>query len=119
MYADVNVPLPARDSAIIVPKSAVVTSTEKVFVIKVVNNHAVWVDVQKGLEAGDSIAIHGDINPGDVLVKAASEEIRNGATVKVNNNVAKAGESNNGEGKEVSGPQGDNAKKDSATKKKN
>lgn len=83
MYADVNVPLPSRDSAFIVPKTAVVTSTEKVFVIRIVNNHAEWVDVQKGLEAGDSMAIHGDIKPGDKLVKAASEEIRNGTTVKI------------------------------------
>jgi len=82
MYADVNVPLPSRDSAFIVPKTAVVTSTEKVFVIRIVNNRAEWVNVQKGLEAGDSMEIHGDIKPGDELVKAASEEIRNGSTVK-------------------------------------
>lgn len=82
MYADVNVPLPSRDSAFIVPKTAVVTSTEKVFVIRVVNNHAEWVNVQKGLESGDSMEIHGDIRPGDELVKAASEEIRNGSPVK-------------------------------------
>jgi membrane fusion protein, multidrug efflux system len=82
MYADVNVPLPSRDSAFIVPKTAVVTSTEKVFVIKVVNNHAEWVDVQKGLEAGDRMEIHGDIKPGDDLVKVATDEIRNGSPVK-------------------------------------
>jgi RND family efflux transporter MFP subunit len=82
MYADVNVPLPSRDSAFIVPKTAVVTSTEKVFVIRIVNSRAEWVNVQKGLEAGDSMEIHGDIKPGDELVKAASEEIRNGSTVK-------------------------------------
>jgi membrane fusion protein (multidrug efflux system) len=82
MYADVDVPLPSRDSAFIVPKTAVVTSTEKVFVIRVVNNHAQWVNVQKGLEAGDSMEIHGDIKSGDELVKAASEEIRNGSPVK-------------------------------------
>ena len=82
MYADVNVPLPSRDSAFIVPKTAVVASTEKVFVIRIVNNHAQWVNVQKGLESGDSMEIHGDIKPGDELVKAASEEIRNGSPVK-------------------------------------
>jgi RND family efflux transporter MFP subunit len=82
MYADVNVPLPARDSSFIVPKTAVVTSTEKVFVIKVVNNHAEWVDVQKGMEAGDNLEIHGDIKTGDQIVKGASEEIRNGSPVR-------------------------------------
>jgi membrane fusion protein (multidrug efflux system) len=83
MYADVNVPLPSRDDALIVPKTAVVTSTEKVFVIRVVNNRAEWVDVRKGLESDNTIAIHGDINPGDELVEKASEEIRNGSPVKI------------------------------------
>lgn len=82
MYADVNVPLPSRDDALIVPKTAVVTSTEKVFVIRVVNNRAEWVDVRKGLESNDEIAIHGDVNPGDELVEKASEEIRNGSPVR-------------------------------------
>jgi membrane fusion protein (multidrug efflux system) len=82
MYADVNVPLPSTDSAFIVPKSAVVTSTEKVFVIKVISHHAVWVNVQKGLSAGDNIQIFGNVKPGDEIVKTATEEIRDGSPVK-------------------------------------
>jgi RND family efflux transporter MFP subunit len=116
MYADVNVPLPARDSAFVVPKSSVVTSTEKVFVIKVVNNHAQWVNVQKGLEAGDNVAIYGNIKPGDELVKAATEEIRDGATVK--RGAAGKTTEDNSEGKAVSGPSGNQGtKKDSSAKK--
>jgi membrane fusion protein, multidrug efflux system len=82
MYADVSVPIPSRDSAYIVPKTAVVTSTEKVFVIRVVNNRAEWVDVQKGRESGADMEIHGNIKVGDQLVRAATEEIRNGSTVR-------------------------------------
>jgi multidrug efflux pump subunit AcrA (membrane-fusion protein) len=40
MVAEVNLPLPANDSTFIVPKSAVVNSTESVFVIRVTNNKA-------------------------------------------------------------------------------
>ena len=83
MYADVSVPLPGRDSAFIVPKSAVVTSTEKVFVITIVDNHAKWVDVRKGLEAKDMIEIYGDLNVGDKLVKVGTDEIRDGQSVKI------------------------------------
>jgi len=83
MYADVNVPLAQSDSAIIVPKTAVVTSTEKVFVIKVKDGKAEWVNVQKGLESGDNIEIYGKINPGDQIVKAATEEIRDGSPIKI------------------------------------
>lgn len=82
MYADVSVPIPSRDSAYIVPKTAVVTSTEKVFVIRVVNSRAEWVDVQKGRESGDDMEIHGNIKVGDQLVRAATEEIRNGSNVR-------------------------------------
>ncbi|AYL96856.1 efflux RND transporter periplasmic adaptor subunit [Mucilaginibacter celer] len=86
MFAEVSVPLPAGDSTYVVPKTAVATSTEKVFVIKVVNNKAVWVDVKKGLTSGDSIEIFGgDLKPEDKLVKAASDEIRNGSNLKVKN----------------------------------
>ena len=40
MYADVDLPIPSRDSSYIVPKTAVVVSTEKVFVIRVKDNKA-------------------------------------------------------------------------------
>jgi RND family efflux transporter MFP subunit len=86
MFAEVSVPLPDGDSTYVVPKTAVATSTEKVFVIKVVNNKAVWVDVKKGLTSGDSVEIFGgDLKPEDKLVKAASDEIRNGSGLKVKN----------------------------------
>ncbi|WP_208644818.1 efflux RND transporter periplasmic adaptor subunit [Mucilaginibacter kameinonensis] len=83
MFAEVSVPLPAGDSTYVVPKSAVATSTEKVFVIKVVDHKAVWVDVKKGLTNGDSVEIFGgDLKADDKLVKSASDEIRNGSTLK-------------------------------------
>jgi RND family efflux transporter MFP subunit len=82
MYADVDVPQLSRDSNFIVPKTAVVTSTEKVFVVKVVNHHAVWVDVQKGAMNKDKMVVFGDLKPGDQLVQKASDEIRDGQPVK-------------------------------------
>ena len=81
MYADVNVPLPTHDSTLFVPKTAVVTSTEKVFVIKVVNHHAQWVEVKKGVESGDVMEIYGNLQKGDQVVKKASDEIRDGSAV--------------------------------------
>lgn len=82
MFAEVNVPLPAGDSTFVVPKTAVVTSTERVFVIKVVNDKAQWVDVKKGITNGDMVEIFGGLKADDQLVKIASEEVRDGATVK-------------------------------------
>jgi RND family efflux transporter MFP subunit len=85
MFAEVNVPLPGGDSTFVVPKTAVVTSTEKVFVIKVVNHKAQWVDAKKGFSSGDMIQVYGDLKADDKLVKVATDEIRDGSTVKDNN----------------------------------
>lgn len=82
MIAEVNIPFPGKDSTLIVPKSALVNSTERMFVIRVVNNKAEWVDVKKGREVNGKIEIYGPLQPGDQLVKKASEEIRNGSEVK-------------------------------------
>lgn len=81
MYAEVNVPLPSHDSTLFVPKTAVVTSTEKVFVIKVVNHRAQWVDVKKGVQSGDMMEIYGNLEKGDQVVKKATDEIRDGSAV--------------------------------------
>ncbi|MEJ7768760.1 MAG: efflux RND transporter periplasmic adaptor subunit, partial [Chitinophagaceae bacterium] len=81
MYAEVNLPLPASDSSFVVPKTAVVTSTEKVFVIRIAGKKVEWVEVKKGREADGNIEIFGELTPGDHLVKTASDEIRNGSTV--------------------------------------
>lgn len=82
MYAEVNLPMPANDSSFIVPKLAVVTSSEKVFVIRVTDKKAEWVDVKKGREAEGKIEIFGNLSPGDHLVKTASDEIRNGSPIE-------------------------------------
>ena len=82
MYADVDVPVPSRDSTYIVPKTAVVTSTERVFVIRVVNHKAQWVDVKKGFASTDKMEVYGDLKPGDKVVKQATDEIRDGASVR-------------------------------------
>jgi membrane fusion protein (multidrug efflux system) len=83
MFAEVDIPLPSRDSTFIVPKTAVVTSTEKVFIIRIVDKKAQWVDVKKGLSSGDFTEVYGDIKNGDEVVKKANEEMRDGATVKI------------------------------------
>jgi membrane fusion protein (multidrug efflux system) len=82
MYADVDVPIPSKDSTFIVPKTAVVTSTEKVFIIKVVNHHAQWVDVKKGFQSGDKMEVYGNLKQDDKVVRQATDEIRDGSEVK-------------------------------------
>ncbi|MCC6290147.1 MAG: efflux RND transporter periplasmic adaptor subunit [Chitinophagaceae bacterium] len=83
MVAEIKLTLPARDSTFIVPKSAVVNSPERIFVIKVNNGKAEWVTVHKGRESEGKAEIYGQLNVGDMVVEKATEEIRNGAAVEV------------------------------------
>ncbi|OKS87679.1 efflux RND transporter periplasmic adaptor subunit [Mucilaginibacter polytrichastri] len=85
MTAEVNMPLPSRDSSFIVPKAAVVRSTEKVFIVKVdSNHHAKWVDVKPGLEDGSgNIEIFGKgMTVGDKILTKATDEIRDGMPLR-------------------------------------
>lgn len=82
MYAEVNVPMPASDSTFVVPKTAVVSSTEMIFVIKIFDNKAQWINVIKGREADGKMEVYGALTPGDNIVKTATDEIRNGSEIK-------------------------------------
>jgi membrane fusion protein, multidrug efflux system len=82
MVAEVEIPMPGKDSTFLVPKSAIVNSTERLFVIQLLENKAKWIDIQKGREEGGFVEIYGDIKPGDILIKNASDEIRNGSAIK-------------------------------------
>ncbi|XZF15962.1 efflux RND transporter periplasmic adaptor subunit [Chitinophagaceae bacterium MMS25-I14] len=81
MISEVTLPIPARDSSFVVPKTAVVNSAEKIFVIRAENGNAKWVTVKKGLEADDKVEIFGALHAGDRIVTAGNEEIRDGAPV--------------------------------------
>lgn len=84
MVAEVNIPLNTADSVFIVPVTAVVNSTEKIFVIRVNNQKAEWVDVRKGREADGKVEIFGNLTTGDMLMEKANDEVRNGSAVTVN-----------------------------------
>jgi RND family efflux transporter MFP subunit len=82
MVAEVNLPLPGADSTFIVPKAAVVNSTESVYIIRVVNNQTQRVEIKTGRDANDLIEIYGNLNEGDQLLFTPSDEIKNGTILK-------------------------------------
>jgi membrane fusion protein (multidrug efflux system) len=84
MVGEVELPLPAKDSSFIVPTSAVVDGTERLFVIRVTPDHvADWVNVQTGRSEGGKTEIFArGLNEGDKLITKGTEEIRNGSVVK-------------------------------------
>jgi membrane fusion protein, multidrug efflux system len=82
MAAEVILPLPAKDSSFVVPKSALVNSTINPFVIRVENQKATWINVQPGRSSENNVEIFGRLTAGDQLIKTASEEIRDGSVIK-------------------------------------
>ena len=83
MVAEIKLNFPAKDSAFIVPQSAVVSAAERIFVVKVNGGKAEWVTVTKGRETEGKVEIFGELNEGDSLVEKASDEVRNGSDVAV------------------------------------
>jgi len=82
MVAEVNLPTPAKDSTFVIPKSALVNSAERIFVVRVSNSKAEWVDVKPGREANGNVEIYGNLNLNDTILKIATDEVRNGSEVK-------------------------------------
>lgn len=82
MVAEVLLPLNAKDSTFVVPKSALVNSSEGNFVLQVENNQTKRTRIQKGREFADKIEVFGELTPSAILVKNASEEIKDGTPVK-------------------------------------
>jgi RND family efflux transporter MFP subunit len=81
MFPSVKWPVRRQRSAIFVPKTSVVTTTERTFVIRNQSGHAEWVDVRKGATDGDLVEVIGNLRPGDSVVRRATDEIRDGTSL--------------------------------------
>jgi len=82
MIAEVSIPLQSEQSGFVVPNSALLNSSQGLYLIKIVDKKAVWIPVKTGNKTAEKTEIFGDIQPGDVIVKAANEEIRNNSELK-------------------------------------
>jgi RND family efflux transporter MFP subunit len=81
MYPTVKWPVRRSKPALFVPKTSVVSTTERTFVIRGRDGRAEWVDVKKGQPDGDLIEVSGNLQPGDRVVKRGTDELREGAPV--------------------------------------
>ncbi|GAB2538834.1 efflux RND transporter periplasmic adaptor subunit [Spirosoma aerophilum] len=83
MFASARLPVNTSvQGSLYVPKSAVLSTMDRTYVLKLVNGQAVRTTVQKGDESGGQIQVFGELKPGDSVLKTASEDIADGATVK-------------------------------------
>ena len=82
MYPTVKWPIRRARPALFVPKTAVVSTTERVFVIRDKDGRAEWVDVKKGVADGDLVEVSGNLQAGDRIVKRGTDELHEGAALK-------------------------------------
>jgi membrane fusion protein, multidrug efflux system len=82
MYPTVKWPVRRRLPALFVPQTSVVTTAERSFVIRNKNGRAEWVDVRKGATDGDAVEVSGDLKAGDIVLRRATDEIREGSAIR-------------------------------------
>jgi membrane fusion protein, multidrug efflux system len=83
MYPTVRWPVRRARPSLFVPKTSVITTTERTFVIRNQSGHAEWVDVKKGVTEGDLVEVIGNLKPGDSVLRRATDEIRDGMPIQV------------------------------------
>jgi membrane fusion protein (multidrug efflux system) len=84
-FTTVSWPLERTYPTLFVPTSAVATDQQHTFVIRIRNDKAEWVAVQTGQTVNGQIEVFGNLKPGDEVVKTASDAIRAGDSVHVQN----------------------------------
>ena len=81
MYPEVKWPVRSSAQSLVVPKTSVVVTTERVFVIRVRGGRAEWVDVKRGVADKDAVEVLGNLKIGDEVVVRGSDELRDGTTI--------------------------------------
>lgn len=76
MYADVVIEVKGNTDALSVPKSAVITSTEKKYITVLRDTKIVKVEVITGNESIDKIEVFGNVSAGEKIILNPSEEIK-------------------------------------------
>jgi RND family efflux transporter MFP subunit len=82
MYAETAWPVSRVAESLFVPASAIKATTERIFVIRVRDAKAEWVDVRRGATEGGMVEVFGSLRAGETVVLRATDEIRPGATVR-------------------------------------
>lgn len=81
MYAEVQWPISRAQTSLFVPRTAVVRTSERQFVVRVRSGVAEWVDVRRGELNGEVIEVFGDLREGDEVVRRGNDEVRPGTKI--------------------------------------
>ncbi len=81
MFAEVLWEFRRAGPSLFVPASAVVTTTERKFVLRVREGVAEWVDVRVGQAVGNLVEVFGTLSAGDLVAQRGTDELRTGTKV--------------------------------------
>jgi membrane fusion protein, multidrug efflux system len=81
MYAEVLWLTRRPQPSLFVPSSAVATTTERTFVIRIRDGEAEWVDVKRGAVMGNLVEVFGQLAPGEQVAVRGTDELRAGTHV--------------------------------------
>lgn len=86
MFPEVIWPARRMRPSLFAPPTAIATTTESTFVIRIRDGVVEWVDVKRGTsmnyQGADLIEIFGDLSPGDAIAVRGTDELRPGAKVR-------------------------------------
>lgn len=89
MFAQIRWPVRRASASLFVPRTALATTTERTFVVRVRDGVAEWVDVKRGTTMNNLIEVFGGLKPGDQVAVRGTDEIRTGTRVRAVQEAAK------------------------------
>ena len=81
MFANVAWTMRRAHPSLFVPPSAIATTTERTFVVRVRNGQTEWVDVKRGVAMGPLVEVFGNLQAGDQVAVRGTDELRVGTRV--------------------------------------
>ncbi len=88
-FSDVLWPVRRSYPTMFVPASSVMSTLERVFVVRIRDGRVEWVDVKRGATVDKLIEVFGDLHEGDVVAVRGTDELRPGTTVSIQQNQTK------------------------------
>lgn len=83
MVAEVRIPLRQNAGAFVIPHTALVQSSEGLYLVQPLNGKVHRIPVRKGRKEAGRVEVFGSLEPGMVLVRKAGEEMREGDPLPV------------------------------------
>jgi RND family efflux transporter MFP subunit len=87
MFPEVSWPAHRSRPSLFAPPTAIATTTERTFVVRIRDGVAEWVDVKRGAsmnhQGADLIEVFGDLAPGDQIAMRGTDELRAGTRVNI------------------------------------